>query len=809
MTLKSATPGRPSLSPRRSSRGLRCFPRLVALEDRTLLSPGAIDPNFGVGGKASVAFDIGGGLDDEARAVVLQPDGKTVMVGAAQTGAGGYDFAIARLNSNGTPDGTFDSDGKQTVAFNIGADGKDRGFGVALQPDGKIIVVGSAQVTASGFDFAIARLNPNGSPDTSFNGTGRQVVPFDLGGIKADEATSVVLQPDGKIVIAGYAGLSATNRSFAVARLNGNGSLDTSFNGSGKMTFKFGTLADEARSLALQPDGKIIVVGYSQVVGANNDFAIARLHGNGTLDPSFNLNGKRTVAFDFGGGKNDGARSVALQPDGRIVAAGYAERIIPNYDFAVVRLNSDGNFDTTFNSSGKQVVTFDVGGGKDDEATSVVVQPNGRLLVAGFAQVGATNFDFAIARLTANGSLDPAYLGTGKQTVAFNLGGPNQDEAFGAAIQPNGYIVAVGFAQRSIENFDFVAVRIDGNNTRFFSGGGKPGYVAVFRADGSPVTGFSPFGDSYQGNVAVAFSDVNGDGFDDLIAGAQIGNPHVKVFNGAHFALGTFNPAHGDASLLASFFPYALNFNVGSNVTGGDVNGDGYADIVTAANAGNPHTKVYTGKDIAQHVFNPDGASLLAQWFPYALQFNVGANVAVGHLTGTGFADVITGATVGNPDVRVYRGRDIAANTFLPDGASRAVQFFAYGLNFNVGVLVTAGDVNGDGFSDLITGSSIGNPEVKVYSGKAIAQSASEAFVPDSHMLAAFYAYDIGVNLGAAVASADFDGDGQADILTGPLNGSIANYRVVRGLSSGIKPAALPGYDGVISQIQGGMFVGT
>jgi hypothetical protein len=247
-----------------------------------------------------------------------------------------------------------------------------------------------------------------------------------------------------------------------------------------------------------------------------------------------------------------------------------------------------------------------------------------------------------------------------------------------------------------------------------------------------------------------------------------------------------------------------VNFNVGANVAVGDVNGDGYGDIVTAANKGNPHTKVYSGRDIALKNFQPDGASQIAQWFPYALQFNVGANVATGNLTGSGFADVITGANIGNPDVRVYRGRDIAAGNFQPEGGSRAAQVFAFGVNFNVGAFVTAGDVNGDGYSDLITSSSAGNPQVKVYSGKPIAQG---GFTPESSFLSTFYAYEMGKNIGASIASADFDGDGLADVLTGPVNGGPANYRVVKGNSSGVMPPSVLGIEGVILEMTGGIFV--
>jgi hypothetical protein len=286
---------------------------------------------------------------------------------------------------------------------------------------------------------------------------------------------------------------------------------------------------------------------------------------------------------------------------------------------------------------------------------------------------------------------------------------------------------------------------------------------------------------------------VNGDGAVDLVTGAAAGNPDVRVYDGVALANGTFDPNNPNASLLAQWFPYALEFNVGANVAVGDIEHNGFADIVTGANAGNPDVRVYRGKDIASGTFDPAGASLIAQWFPYALQFNVGANVAVGDITGDGFADVVTGANAGNPDVRVYNGKDIAQGTFNPVGSSLLAQFFPYALQFNVGAFVAVGDVNGDGFADLITGASIGNPDVRVYDGQAITKGTFDPNNPTASQLAQFFAYDLSLNTGVAVAAADFENNGQFDILTGPTAGT-PTYRVVKGLSSGtIPPAVLQG----------------
>jgi hypothetical protein len=330
-------------------------------------------------------------------------------------------------------------------------------------------------------------------------------------------------------------------------------------------------------------------------------------------------------------------------------------------------------------------------------------------------------------------------------------------------------------------------------NPRYFAVGGHPGMVQVLHLDGTLITQFLPFGSSYTGGVSVAVGDVSGDGIPDLVVGATNGNPQVKVYNGAAFFNGTFNVNNPDASLLTSFFPYALSFNVGANVAVGDVNGDGFADIVTGATVGNPDVRVYNGKDIAQGTFNATGSSLLAQFFPYAVQFNVGANVAVGDLEKNGFADIVTGPTAGNPDVRVYRGKDIANKMFNPTGSSLVAQFFAFGLQFNVGAFVAVADTSGDGFPDLIVGASNGNPQVKVYNGQAIAQGTFVNANPDASLLNQFFAFTMGGNGGVSVAAAEFDTSGKAEILTGATN--TAHYRVVAGNATGMMPPAINNID--------------
>jgi hypothetical protein len=339
----------------------------------------------------------------------------------------------------------------------------------------------------------------------------------------------------------------------------------------------------------------------------------------------------------------------------------------------------------------------------------------------------------------------------------------------------------------------------------FFAVGGPPGRVLVYKPDNTLVADFAPYGPAYTDPINVALGDINGDGYYDLVTAAAVGNPDVRIYDGKAFATGTFNAANPDASLLAQFFAYDLNFNVGANVAVGDISGNGFADLVTAANVGNPDVRVYSGKDIANHTFNPTGSSLLAQFFAYGVNFNIGANVAVGDVNGDGFADLVTGATGGNPDIHVYNGQDIAKGTFAPNGSSLLDHFFAYGLDFNVGAFVAVGDTTGSGFGDIITGASIGNPDVHVYSGQAIANHTFDDNQPQNSQRTQFYAYDLGGNLGVTVGAGDFEHNGHYDIITGPTTGT-PTYRVVRGNSTGTRPPAV--FEGTPPDLTDGISVG-
>ena len=271
---------------------------------------GDLDTSFGVGGKVITDFS---GSNDEATAVALQPDGKIVVVGGSSISEIGGLFALARYLPNGTLDTTFGGDGRVTTDVGGGI-----AHAVALQPDGKIVVAGSSTGPLTGLtDFALARYLPSGTLDTTFGGTG--LVTTDFGGFD-DIAIAVMLQPDGKIVVVGRATSNpATGHTdFALARYLPNGTLDTTFGDNGRVTTAFEDHST-AVAVALQLDGKIVAIGEANNLSTGNrDFALARYHPNGTLDTTFDGDGRVTTEFE----RDAPAADLALQPDGKIVLAG-------------------------------------------------------------------------------------------------------------------------------------------------------------------------------------------------------------------------------------------------------------------------------------------------------------------------------------------------------------------------------------------------------------------------------------------------------------------------------------------------------
>jgi uncharacterized delta-60 repeat protein len=339
---------------------------------------GTLDTSFGTGGRVTTNFGIG---DDRILTLALQPDGKIIAGGKAFNGLN-FDFALARYNENGTLDASFGVGG--LVATNLGT-GDDVIAGVTVLPDGRIVAAGST-FGARDSDFAVARYLSNGFLDPTFSGDG--IVTTDSG--RGDDAANgLVVQPDGRIVVVGST-MNGSAEDFGIMRYLTDGSPDPGFGTNGGVATVFGNGSDRAFKVALTPGGKIVVVGTTDN-GLNLDFAVARYLPNGSLDTSFDSDGK--LSLDFNGG-DDIAFGVAVQPNGRIVVAGTGSNG-SNANFALARFNSNGGQDTSFSIGGSVLTQF--GTFRDATARAVSIQANGRIVVAGFASNG-TNDDFAVAR---------------------------------------------------------------------------------------------------------------------------------------------------------------------------------------------------------------------------------------------------------------------------------------------------------------------------------------------------------------------------------------------------------------------------
>jgi uncharacterized delta-60 repeat protein len=400
-----------------------------------------LDPTFDQDGKRTTDFF---GQDDQANAVALQSDGKLVVVGTAQTNLDRR-FAVARYNPNGSLDATFGSGGKLTTDF---PQPFVEANAVALQPDGKIVVAGSA-----GGNFALVRYNPDGKLDHSFGGDGRVITDYSsyvhfAVHINTSEARAVALQPDGKIVAAGWVNLDNGNGQIALARYNPNGQLDTSFDSDGKVMTNLGSNGAEANGIAIQPNGKIVVAGL--LSGSHRtDSVLARYNRNGSLDTSFDSDGKRVENFY---NSDEGAWAVALQPDGKIVTVGIATNPPSLGGFAVRRYNPDGSRDTTFGSDGNVLTDFFNQGAW---ARAVVIQPDGKIVVAGWA-FKDLSLGFALARYQTDGTLDTSFDSDGRLTTNFSCA---RAFATGLALQPDGKIVAAGSTTAINEALDFAIAR--------------------------------------------------------------------------------------------------------------------------------------------------------------------------------------------------------------------------------------------------------------------------------------------------------------------------------------------------------------
>ncbi len=785
------------------------------LEDRSTPSQLArLDLAFNQVGSLALPFDIGGNLIDTASAIAIQADGKIVVVGSTELSATDTDFAIARLNSDGTLDTTF-SGGRRAIGFS--GNRPDQATAVAIQSDGKILVAGfSESDDPIDTDFSIIRLTSTGELDTTFGDNGRQRIFFDQADSTfEDKAVGVAVDSQGRILLAGSVAQASGNAfDFGVVRLLSDGSLDSTFDGDGRAVVGFnlgGTNSDRPVSLAVDSQDRVVVVGSVETgTPGARDFGIVRLTTNGGLDTQFQGTGRTTIAFNAGGANADVPAAVQLDSQGNIVIVGTVDVATGNQDLGVVRLTPDGAVDASFGGTGKLIFGFDRGTNLNDQAAALAIDPStSRITIA--ATVGGLtdgNTDVGLLRLTSEGLLDRTLSSDGLVTLGFDRGGNNADQAAGVALDSLGRPIVLATIETT--NRDFGIARLRANpqlSNVLIAGGPLNGTGRVYQ---SALTSFeftSDFvGPSDSATTRPAMADLNGDGIIDQIFGTGPGGgSRVRIVLGA-------NPGNADPFPVIEFDAFESGFTGGVFVAAADVDGDGRAEWTVSPDVGGgPRASVYSLDGNLTPVKRADFFGIDDP------DFRGGARVAMGDLDRDGRAELLVGAGfLGGPRVAIFSG----ATLFSPDANGNPPKlvndFFAFpgkdAETLRNGVFLTIGDLDGDGFGDLVFGGGPGGgPRVYALDGELILnQQFEQAY--DQPLANFFVGGDTESRGGVRLTVKDLDGDVRADLITASGDQLTSEIRVYRGATfvqpNGVEPPLAQTFDPFGDELFSGVFVG-
>ncbi|WP_310993366.1 T9SS type A sorting domain-containing protein [Aequorivita marina] len=408
---------------------------LIVTTSVTLAQPGTLDPTFGTDGIVTTAIDPNYNF---AEATIVQADGKIVVAGNAGTPAD-FRMAIARYNTDGSLDSSFGNGGN--LHFNVGAV-KSFIMDLAQQPDGKIVIGGRTWDNESG-NFALVRLNEDGSFDDTFGTNGIAHIITS----EADVSEKISLLDDGKIIVAGY-----RDNNFAVAKFNADGSVDSTFGINGWYTFIFENAESFATDIAIQNDDKVVISGFAHNTDNRFQITAARLTADGNPDSSFGTNGK--VIFNVGDW-NDFGESIAIQSDGKILIAGH--KWIANaqqrHDFFVAKLNTNGSLDTSYGDNGVGTARLVDGANYTSE---MVLQADEKPVLVGSTVLNG-EYNSALVRFDTDGFPDFSFGDEGMTSIDVN---GREDYGEAIALQADEKIIVAGYSYTaSGSDSEFVVTR--------------------------------------------------------------------------------------------------------------------------------------------------------------------------------------------------------------------------------------------------------------------------------------------------------------------------------------------------------------
>lgn len=420
---------------------------------------GVIDTSFGVNGVVTGEVDSGAAKNDYAYSMLLDADGKVLITGQTTNANSNEDMVIWRYTSNGVLDPTFGTGGIVTHHNAAGGNLHDNAYWLTQDSTGKIVVSGRSENASLNYDMAVWRYDTAGVLDTTFGTNGIVVHNGAAGGNSYDSGYSITTDSSNRLLVGGGSTNASGNSDMVIWRYSANGTLDTTFGTNGIVVHSDAlgvNAAERATCIAVDPSGKILAAGYGVNPQGNSDLPVWRFNSDGTVDTTFGTNGVVVHQNAAGGNGHDSGGSITVDLSGKIFIAGASQNTNNNYDMVIWKYDTNGVLDPTFGTAGIVVHNNAAGGNGDDGAGPLVIDSYGKILVTGYSVNASGNNDLAIWRYNSDGTLDTSF-GTNGIVTHNNAAGGNGDDRGGAiALDASGKILVGGYSVNASGNYDIV-----------------------------------------------------------------------------------------------------------------------------------------------------------------------------------------------------------------------------------------------------------------------------------------------------------------------------------------------------------------